>query len=88
MFCLLCAYAQTQLRFLNIDNIHVVRNALGKTMELLAPNSQTYDDTSFGSKLCETKWLHYVRLILASAQRMARILEEEGASVLCHCSGE
>lgn len=79
-------YRQTVLHFLNIDNIHVIRGAMVKLMELCQPDSATYDNLTFGAKVAETKWLHYLHLILESSVRMARILSEEGASIVCHCS--
>jgi hypothetical protein len=41
---------------------------------------------TFLHKLQETQWLMYIRIILQSGSRIAQVLDEEGASVLTHCS--
>lgn len=68
------------------DNIHAIRGSLEKLVELCSTDIRTLDDTTFYSKLEATQWLHYVRLLLSSAARIAVILAEEGASCVTHCS--
>ena len=43
-------------------------------------------DETFLSKLEGSLWMHYVRLVLAAAQKIAVALSEEGASCITHCS--
>ena len=47
--------------------------------------NQTFDET-FLSKLESSLWIHYLRLVLAAAQRIAVAMTEEGASCIIHCS--
>ena len=72
---------------MGIDNIHCIRNSLKSLMELLSNEiSPAVSDPEFHSKLGATNWLHYIRLILYSSVKICRLLNDEGASVLVHCS--
>ncbi|RYH31097.1 MAG: hypothetical protein EON54_21470, partial [Alcaligenaceae bacterium] len=42
-------------------------------------------DENFLSRLESSQWMHYVRLVLAAAQKIAVALSEEGASCITHC---
>jgi hypothetical protein len=79
-------YDKCQLHFMGIANIHGIRESLDALMELCSSESKTYDDTTWLAKLQETQWLLYLRIILQSGARIAQVLDEEGASVLTHCS--
>ena len=111
-------YEKATLQFMNIDNIHAIRNSLGALQDvcnhsdtaapvatssfyssnptkptgnaasnfLTSSSSATVAfDESFLSKLESTLWLHYVRLVLSAAQRIAVAMSEEGASCITHC---
>ena len=43
-------------------------------------------EEAFHAKLAASGWMGYLRLILTSSVRIARVLSEEGASVTVHCS--
>jgi len=77
-------YKNIKISYMNIDNIHAVRDSHEKIAALINDASQS-DDT-FYSRLEETQWLFHIRNILAAAVKMVTIFEEEGASILCHCS--
>jgi myotubularin-related protein 1/2 len=118
-------YENTRLVFMNIDNIHAVRDSFNGLMRLCnedpddgnganlllilplsppsfqppscrafsshAPRSTTDipwpgSDDNFLSRLADTGWLMHVRIILEAAVRMVDILQDEAASIVCHCS--
>lgn len=78
------AYRCTELCFLDIHNIHVMRESLRKLKEacFLPPG----DESRWLSSLEATHWLQHVRAVLAGALRVAHRLEGAKGSVLVHCS--
>jgi myotubularin-related protein 1/2 len=98
-FEIIAHYERATLHFANIDNIHAIRNSLEKLMELTNTSdppttvqtsgyfSTTLNtDETFLTKLENTLWIHYIRLVLSAAQRIAVAMTEEGASCITHCS--
>lgn len=95
-------YPGTEIRFLGIDNIHAIRGSYLKLVELLAGSAAggagsggagggsgsaaSAQEEAFHAKLAASGWMGYLRLILTSSVRIARVLSEEGASVTVHCS--
>jgi myotubularin-related protein 1/2 len=79
-------YEKCQLRFMNVDNIHAIRNSFEQVVALCALDSAVYDDSVWLSRLEATSWLRYVRLLLESAVFISSCLDSEGASVVTHCS--
>lgn len=74
------AYKSTIINFLNIHNIHVMRDSLSKLKEAILSNSsaQDFDKVTEG-------WLKHIRRILQGAYYIMENIEE-GSPVLIHCS--
>jgi myotubularin-related protein 1/2 len=78
-------YKQAKIRFLQIPNIHVMRESVRKLHELCLPNYNKSASSNFLSNLDSTHWLEYICLILHSSVRIARLINS-GSNVLIHCS--
>ncbi|XP_030194553.1 myotubularin-related protein 1a isoform X1 [Gadus morhua] len=76
-------YPNVELSFLEIPNIHVMRESLRKLKEVVYP---TIDEASWHSSVHQTHWLEYIRLLLTGAVRIADRLESGKTSVVVHCS--
>ncbi|XP_026871374.2 myotubularin-related protein 1a isoform X4 [Electrophorus electricus] len=76
-------YPNVELNFLDIPNIHVMRESLRKLKEVVYP---TIDEPHWHSGIDATRWLEYIRLLLAGAVRIADKLESSKSSVVVHCS--
>uniref|UniRef100_UPI003AB02F1B phosphatidylinositol-3,5-bisphosphate 3-phosphatase MTMR2-like isoform X1 n=1 Tax=Centroberyx gerrardi TaxID=166262 RepID=UPI003AB02F1B len=76
-------YPNVELNFLEIPNIHVMRESLRKMKEVVYP---TIDEAHWHSAIDQTHWLEYIRLLLAGAVRIADKLESGKTSVVVHCS--
>lgn len=61
------AYQNAELVFLDIHNIHVMRESLRKLKELCFPN---IDETRWLSGIEQTYWLKHIKCILAGAARI------------------
>lgn len=61
------AYQNAELVFLDIHNIHVMRESLRKLKELCFPN---IDETRWLSGIEQTYWLKHIKCILAGAVRI------------------
>uniref|UniRef100_A0A0N5AA77 phosphatidylinositol-3,5-bisphosphate 3-phosphatase n=1 Tax=Syphacia muris TaxID=451379 RepID=A0A0N5AA77_9BILA len=72
-----------QLVFLDIQNIHIVRESLKKLKDAFYPD---VDDKNWFHALDETKWLYHIQTILDGSKQIAREVEDNRASVLVHCS--
>ncbi|CAG5114831.1 unnamed protein product [Candidula unifasciata] len=77
------AYQNAELIFLDIHNIHVMRESLRKLKEVCFP---TIDDARWLSNIESTHWLEHIKIILAGAVRIADKVESNKTSVLVHCS--
>lgn len=77
-------YKNAKLRFLNIPNIHVMRDSLRKLHELCLPHSSA-GSAVFLSALESTHWLEYIHLLIVSAVRICNLMNA-GINVLIHCS--
>uniref|UniRef100_A0A3Q4N0Y3 Phosphatidylinositol-3,5-bisphosphate 3-phosphatase MTMR2 n=1 Tax=Neolamprologus brichardi TaxID=32507 RepID=A0A3Q4N0Y3_NEOBR len=77
------AYQNAELVFLDIHNIHVMRESLRKLKEVVYPN---IEDSHWLSNLESTHWLEHIKLILAGALRIADKVESGKTSVVVHCS--
>lgn len=69
------AYQNAELVFLDIHNIHVMRESLRKLKELCFPN---IDETRWLSGIEQTYWLKHIKCILAGA---ARIVDKVGIHI-------
>eukprot|EP00117_Sycon_ciliatum_P039260 scpid43474/ scgid29046/ Myotubularin-related protein 2 len=76
-------YTHMELLFLDIGNIHVMRESLRKLREMCFP---TIDDAHWMSNLENTHWLDHVKLVLAAANRVVDLMDRCRVSVVVHCS--
>ncbi|XP_013412822.1 myotubularin-related protein 2 isoform X4 [Lingula anatina] len=76
-------YPNMEVVFLDIHNIHVMRESLRKLKDICFP---TIDDAHWLSNLESTHWLEHIKQILAGAVRIADKVESNKTSVLVHCS--
>uniref|UniRef100_A0A3Q3XK48 Uncharacterized protein n=1 Tax=Mola mola TaxID=94237 RepID=A0A3Q3XK48_MOLML len=76
-------YPNIELTFLEIPNIHVMRESLRKMKDVVYP---TIDEAHWHSAIDQTHWLEYIRLLLAGAAKIADKVESGKTSVLVHCS--
>ncbi|XP_024143929.1 myotubularin-related protein 1a isoform X2 [Oryzias melastigma] len=76
-------YANAELIFLEIPNIHVIRDSQRKLKDMLYP---TIDEAHWHSAIDQTHWLEYIRLLLAGAAKVAHKVESGKSSVVVHCS--
>ncbi|ELV09569.1 Myotubularin-related protein 1 [Tupaia chinensis] len=77
------AYPNAELVFLEIHNIHVMRESLRKLKEIVYPS---IDEARWLSNIDGTHWLEYIRMLLAGAVRIADKIESGKTSVVVHCS--
>ncbi|CAM5166504.1 unnamed protein product [Natator depressus] len=77
------AYPNAELVFLEIHNIHVMRESLRKLKEIVYPS---IDEARWLSNVDSTHWLEYIRILLAGAVRIADKIESGKTSVVVHCS--
>ena len=73
--------------FLEIGNIHAMRNSLDALMELIVDDVRDFDDreSDWLPKLQSSGWLNYIRLLLCSAREVALVVRD-GTHALVHCS--
>ncbi|XP_064607720.1 myotubularin-related protein 2-like isoform X2 [Liolophura sinensis] len=76
-------YQSAVVDFLDIHNIHVMRESLRKLKDVCFPS---IDDTHWYSNLEATHWLDHIKQILAGAVKIADKVESNKTSVLVHCS--
>lgn len=79
-------YANTDMIFCDIDNIHAVRNSLVAFAELIYPNNPTDSEANYFAKLDSSGWLYHVSKILSASRLIAEKMYLECSSVLVHCS--
>ncbi|XP_076183632.1 phosphatidylinositol-3-phosphate phosphatase isoform X2 [Ptiloglossa arizonensis] len=77
------AYQNAELVFLDIHNIHVMRESLRKLKELCFP---TIEEARWLSGIESTVWLKHIKYVLAGAFRIVEKVENHKTSVLVHCS--
>jgi myotubularin-related protein 6/7/8 len=85
-------YKDCKIEFMNIENIHVMRESLHKMLETLKLNhlhsyctgssTQTGDD--FWGAMQQSGWLKHVRILLEGALVCANYVKN-GVSILIHC---
>ena len=76
-------YVNAEISFLDIHNIHVMRESLKKMKEFCFP---IIDDQRCYSSIESTHWLEHVRATLAGALKIADKIENAKTSVVVHCS--
>ncbi|XP_076117049.1 phosphatidylinositol-3,5-bisphosphate 3-phosphatase MTMR2-like [Mytilus galloprovincialis] len=77
------SYQNAEILFLDIHNIHVMKDSLRKLRDVVFP---TIDDAHWLSNIESTHWLDHIKQILAGALRVADKVECQKTSVLVHCS--
>ncbi|XP_072314617.1 myotubularin [Eucyclogobius newberryi] len=75
-------YQNAELVFLDIQNIHVMRESLKKLKDIVYPN---VEESHWLSSLESTHWLEHIKLVLSGAIQVADKVST-GSSVLVHCS--
>jgi hypothetical protein len=68
-------YENARLVFMDIDNIHAVRDSMDRLMRLCNEDPESGNDDNFLARLADTGWLMHVRTILEAAVRMLDILQ-------------
>jgi len=76
-------YRNAELVFLDIQNIHVMRESLRRLKDICFPR---VEEKTWFSALDETRWLEHIRLIMVGATRIVDKIENHKTSVLVHCS--
>ncbi|CAD5206414.1 unnamed protein product [Bursaphelenchus okinawaensis] len=76
-------YRNCDLVFLNIDNIHVVRESLKKIKDACFPK---IDHKHFYKLIDESRWLHHLQTILQGSRMCVQEVLIHKKSVLVHCS--
>lgn len=77
------AYQNVEVIFLDIHNIHVMRESLRKLKEICFPAN---DDQKWLSAVESTLWLKHIKCVLAGAVRIVDKVENMSTSVVIHCS--
>ncbi|XP_064374324.1 myotubularin isoform X6 [Dromaius novaehollandiae] len=77
------AYPNAELFFLDIHNIHVMRESLKKLKDIVYPN---VEESHWLSSLESTHWLEHIKLVLTGAIQVADKVSSGRSSVLVHCS--
>uniref|UniRef100_A0A8C6GPX2 Myotubularin n=1 Tax=Mus spicilegus TaxID=10103 RepID=A0A8C6GPX2_MUSSI len=77
------AYQNSELSFLDIHNIHVMRESLKKVKDIVYPN---IEESHWLSSLESTHWLEHIKLVLTGAIQVADQVSSGKSSVLVHCS--
>lgn len=75
-------YQNIELIFLDIHNIHVMRESLRKLKECYP----TIDDSKWLSGIESSRWLDHLKCIISGAVRIVDKVENNKTSVLVHCS--
>ncbi len=77
-------YRQTDLSFMEIHNIHVMRGAFEK-LEKVCTSQGRYDLT-WHTAVADTQWLGHVTNVLYSTLKMCHEIANNQRTVLVHCS--
>ncbi|XP_007891243.1 myotubularin isoform X2 [Callorhinchus milii] len=77
------AYQKAELVFLDIHNIHVMRESLRKLKDIVYP---TVEESHWLSSLESTHWLEHIKFVLTGAIQVADKVSSGKNSVLVHCS--
>ena len=77
-------YEHCEVEYMDIPNIHEVRNSFNKVTKLC--RSTAGNDPNWWSHLQQTKWLLWLRYIMAAASAIVLQVEVRRVSVLVHCS--
>ncbi|KAG7389609.1 SET-binding factor 2 [Phytophthora pseudosyringae] len=80
-------YRGAKLMFMNVENIHSVRQSQLALAAIFEPKKSAIEDTStsFYGRIDSSGWLRHVRLVLKASVELAHTVHN-GMSVLTHCS--
>ncbi|GMF09513.1 unnamed protein product [Phytophthora lilii] len=80
-------YRGSKLMFMNVENIHSVRQSQLALAAIFEPRKSASEDTSssFYGRIDGSGWLRHVRLVLKASVELAHTVNN-GMSVLTHCS--
>ena len=82
--------AHAHVSFLNIGNIHAMRESIEAVRSLgefvASSNNTESTDLSWGTRVEDTKWLSHVRRVLSGALHVAHALAVQATTVVVHCS--
>ncbi|RLN88429.1 hypothetical protein BBJ28_00014127 [Nothophytophthora sp. Chile5] len=80
-------YRGAKLLFMNVENIHAVRQSLSSIAAIFEPRKGMNEDgtSSFYGRIDSSGWLRHVRLVLKASAELAHTVHN-GTSVLTHCS--
>jgi myotubularin-related protein 1/2 len=82
-------YPNCQLSFMNIDNIHTMRESFRQMVELChrQKDYRWFSSLEGTRYLLENQsWLAHTSLVLQAAAKIARLIDKKKSSVLVHCS--
>jgi len=79
-------YKNTAVSFLNIDNIHAMRNAWMRLLDVLSHVFNQTDDSKWYTEIDSTNWLSHIKTLLIGASEIVKIIENTNSSVVLHCS--
>eukprot|EP00026_Physarum_polycephalum_P009588 Phypoly_transcript_09716.p1 GENE.Phypoly_transcript_09716~~Phypoly_transcript_09716.p1 ORF type:complete len:414 (+),score=31.41 Phypoly_transcript_09716:102-1244(+) len=79
------AYTNCSIEFLNIGNIHVMRDCYNK-LEAMVHLAWDGDVTKWLSMLEMTHWLDHIKLLLYGTIKLVDLLDVAGQPVVVHCS--
>ncbi|KDO25187.1 hypothetical protein SPRG_20770 [Saprolegnia parasitica CBS 223.65] len=79
-------YNNVPLLFMNIENIHSMRDSIRRLFELVKGEVRGSERANWLSSLESTRWLEHVRSVLVAAAMGVEKLVDERASLVVHCS--
>ncbi|EFA78315.1 myotubularin-related protein [Heterostelium album PN500] len=77
-------YPNCEIEFMDIANIHVMRNSLLKLRD--AVESSINKESQWFANLESSGWFQHMKLIMAGAVRVAKLIHIQHSNVLVHCS--
>ena len=78
-------YPNAEIAFMNLANIHTIRQSHQRLRILLHSQPETTSTTWF-SQLDTTKWLHHVSGLIKASVKVCTALQQEQRPVIVHCS--
>ena len=78
-------YPNAEITFMNLANIHTIRQSHQRLRSLLHLTPETTSATWF-SQLDATKWLHHLSGLIKASSKVCTALHHEQRPVIVHCS--
>lgn len=76
-------YAHARVLHMNVENIHVMRDSLHRLHDLCTRYEPAEASGDWLQQLDRTSWLKHIRLIVAAACTVVRIMHREQVRVMC-----